>query len=288
MTGISDIERITPGMHRYPELLREIPDCPKELYCRGDIELLHQRCVAVVGSRTTSSYGRAAAVRFAGAIAGAGLTVTSGMARGIDTCAHRAALDAGAGTVAVLGCGLNVCYPPENAGLKAEIERKGLLISEYPPDTEPRPYYFPQRNRIISGISELTLVIQAGNGSGALITAELAADQGRDVCAVPGNVDSQYSMGSNKLIQEGACAVLNPGDVLDMLGVSVLEKTGKKALGKSEMQVYSALEKYGEMSLDQLCEAISRPPSYVSGIVSVMEMKGIVFSGMGKIFIAKE
>lgn len=286
--GKWEAERITPGMCQYPALLREIPDFPKQLYCKGKVELLKERCVAVVGSRNTTTYGRSTAVKFAGAIAGAGLTVVSGMARGIDTCAHRGALDAGGGTVAVLGCGVDICYPAENVNLKREIEEKGLVVSEYHPDEGPKKYYFPQRNRIISGLSEMTLVIQAGIGSGALITAGLAADQGREICTVPGNVDSQYNMGSNKLIQEGACVVLNPGDVLEIMGVSVLEgRRAEEMLGESELRIFKVLEKQGEMTVDELCRAIGKSPSYVAGIVAVMEMKGVVFSGMGKIFIAK-
>lgn len=286
--GNTDVEMIRPGMRQYPDMLREIPDFPKQLYCKGNTEILGKRCVAVVGSRNTTTYGRSTAVRFAGAIAEAGLTVVSGLARGIDTCAHRGALDAGGETVAVLGCGVNVCYPGENAGLKKEIEENGLVLSEYLPDEEPKRYFFPQRNRIISGLAEITLVVQAGAGSGALITAGLAAEQGREVCTVPGNVDSQYNMGSNKLIQEGACAVLSPGDVLEMMGVSMLSgRQAEELLGESELQVFHALEKHGEMTLDELCVALGKPPARVAGIVSVMEMKGVIFSGMGKIFIAK-
>ncbi len=288
MRKIADAEVITPGMPAYPARLKELPDFPKTLYCIGNVKLLESGGVSIVGSRKTNAYGRGAAVRFAGSIAEAGVTVVSGMARGIDTCAHRGALDVCGDTVAVLGCGVDVCYPAENAELKWEIEAKGLIVSEYPPGRKPERYHFPQRNRIISGLSELTLVIQAGNASGALITAELAAGQGREVCAVPGNVDNVYCVGSNKLIQEGACAVLNPGDVLELLGVGVM--SGRKAeevLGNSEMNVYRALEEHGELTLDQLCEVLDRPVSHVAGIVSVMEMKGVVFSGMGKIFIAK-
>ncbi len=137
-------------------------------------------------------------------IASHGITVVSGMAMGIDTCAHRGALEVGGDTIAVLGCGMDVCYPPENVELKDHIEDKGLVVSEYSPGTSPQRYHFPQRNRIISGLWEVTAVVQAGNRSGALITAELSADQGREVCAVPGNVDSQYNVGNNKLIKEGA------------------------------------------------------------------------------------
>jgi DNA processing protein len=283
-----NIERITSGMVQYPDILREIKNYPKELYCAGDISLLKKRCVSVVGSRSTTVYGRNTAVKFAGDIARAGFAVVSGMARGIDTCSHRGALNAGGSTIAVLGCGLNHCYPKENAELMKEIEETGLVISEYPPDAEPQRYFFPQRNRIISGLSELTLIVQARNNSGALITADLAAEQGKEVCAVPGNIDSQYNMGSNKLIKEGAVPVLSTGDLLEMLGAGTLEeKEAERILSENEMRIYRILCENGELSTDELCGIIGKPPSYVAGIVTVMEMKGVVFSAMGKVFIAK-
>ena len=227
-------------------------------------------------------------MRFAGDIARAGFTVVSGMARGIDTCAHRGALDAGGDTIAVLGCGVNVCYPKENGKLKKEIEQKGLVISEYPPDAEPQRYFFPQRNRIISGLSELTLIVQARNDSGALITAELAAEQGREVCALPGNIDSQYNIGSNKLIREGATPVLSTGDLLEMLGAGAFgREEAERILSETELRIYRLLCEHGELSTDELCRIMEKPPSYVAGIVTVMEMKGAVFSDMGKVFIAK-
>ena len=283
------IDRITPGMVQYPAILKEIKNYPAELFYKGNIDILKRRCVSIVGSRGTTSYGRNTAVKIAGNAAEAGLAVVSGMARGIDTCAHRGALDAGGDTVAVLGCGVDICYPAENKKLKECIERDGLVISEYPPGTGPQKYHFPQRNRIISGLSELTVVVQAGNSSGALITAELAAEQGRDVCAVPGNIDSQYNMGNNKLIKDGALPVRNVRDVLELMGVDTADRsTAERVLSDTEMKIYSILEKHGELTVDEICRALSKPPSYVSGIVTVMEMKGVVFSAAGKIFIAKE
>ena len=188
----------------------------------------------------------------------------------------------------MLGCGVNVCYPKENGKLKKEIEQKGLVISEYPPDAEPQRYFFPQRNRIISGLSELTLIVQARNDSGALITAELAAEQGREVCAVPGNIDSQYNIGSNKLIREGAIPVLSTGDLLEMMGVDIFaQKDAERILSETERKIYRLLCEHGEMSTDEICRMMEKPPSYVAGIVTVMEMKGAVFSDMGKVFIAK-
>lgn len=288
MNGYKEMDVITPGMPQYPELLKEIKDFPKTLYCIGDTDLLKGRCVAVVGSRNATGYGRKIAADIADRAAAAGLVVVSGMARGIDAYAHRGAMDAGGKTIAVLGCGADVCYPEENRGLKAEIEDMGLVISEYPAGTAPRKYFFPRRNRIISGLSELTVVIQAGNSSGALITAELAAEQGREVCAVPGNIDSRYNMGNNKLIKDGAVPIINPNDILELMKVSFGgRREAECVLGADEMKVYEVLEDHGELSVDEICRILSKPPSYVAGIVAVMEIKGAVFSCLGKIFIAK-
>lgn len=283
-----EVQRITPGMPEYPALLTEIKNAPKELYYTGDAGLLKKRCVAVVGSRSTTQYGRKIAADISKKLAVKGVTVVSGMARGIDTCAHRGALDAGGTTIAVLGCGVDICYPEENKKLRQEICEKGLVVSEYPPGTEPRPYYFPQRNRIISGLSEITTVVQARNTSGALITAEFAAEQGREVCAVPGNIDSEYNLGNNKLIKDGARPVINTGDVLEMMGLDVIdEDTARKLLSDNEMKIFCLLAAKGEMTVDELCLELGKPPSYVSSIVTVMELKGTIFTALGKIFIAK-
>lgn len=284
----SEIEMITSGSSLYPAPLKEIKDFPKELYYIGDLKILSKRCASIVGSRNTNQYGRATAVAIAKKLAERDVTVISGMARGIDTCAHRGALDAGGKTAAVLGCGVDICYPKENVDLKKVIESEGLVISEYPPGTEPMPYYFPQRNRIISGLSEITVVVQARNESGALITAELAAEQGREVCAVPGNIDSQYNLGNNKLIKDGARPIVNNSDVLEIMGLDVMdEKTAEKLLGDAEMKIFSMLMANGEMTVDELCLNLEKPPAYVSSIITVMELKGAVFTALGKIFIAK-
>lgn len=282
------IEVISKGMPSYPELLAEIKDPPQKLYYIGDINILKKRCAAIVGSRNTNQYGRSTAVEIAMKLAAYDVAVVSGMARGIDTCAHRGALKAGGKTVAVLGCGVDICYPKENSNLKKELEEKGLILSEYPPGTEPMPYYFPQRNRIISGLSELTAVIQARNNSGSLITAELAAEQGREVCAVPGNIDSQYSLGSNKLIKDGAVPIINAGTVPELMGLDVIsEEAAQKLLSDTEMLVFSMLTERGEMTVDEICFALKKPPAYVNSIITVMELKGTVFTALGKIFIAK-
>ena len=279
---------MTSGQPVYPALLKEIRDYPKELYYIGDPKLLEEKCVSIVGSRKTNQYGRSTAYSFGKALGQRGITVVSGMAVGIDTCAHEGALHEKGNTAAVLACGLDMCYPPRNRELKGKIESAGIVLSEYPPGTAAQRYYFPQRNRIISGLSPLTVVVQAGNRSGALITAELAADQGRDVGAVPGNIDSEYNLGSNKLLREGAFALTGVQDLLEASGVSVLsEPEAERMLSDEEKQLYFLLCSHGEMSLDQLAFYLKKPVNEVGSLAIVMEMKGIVFSAMGKVFIAK-
>lgn len=280
---------MTSGQPVYPALLKEIRDYPKELYYIGDPKLLEEKCVSIVGSRKTNQYGRSTAYSFGKALGQRGITVVSGMAVGIDTCAHEGALQEKGNTAAVLACGLDLCYPPRNRELKGKIESAGIVLSEYPPGTAAQRYYFPQRNRIISGLSPLTVVVQAGNRSGALITAELAADQGRDVGAVPGNIDSEYNLGSNKLLREGAFALTGVQDLLEASGVSVLsEPEAERMLSDEEKQLYFLLCSHGEMSLDQLAFYLKKPVNEVGSLAIVMEMKGIVFSAMGKVFIAKD
>lgn len=282
------IQRMTSGQPVYPALLKEIRDYPKELYYIGDPKLLEEKCVSIVGSRKTNQYGRSTAYSFGKALGQRGITVVSGMAVGIDTCAHEGTLQEKGNTAAVLACGLDLCYPPRNRELKGKIESAGIVLSEYPPGTAAQRYYFPQRNRIISGLSPLTVVVQAGNRSGALITAELAADQGRDVGAVPGNIDSEYNLGSNKLLREGAFALTGVQDLLEASGVSVLsEPEAERMLSDEEKQLYFLLCRHGEMSLDQLAFYLKKPVNEVGSLAIVMEMKGIVFSAMGKVFIAK-
>lgn len=282
-----EIEKLSSGQPEYPAALKEIRDYPKELYYIGDFSILNRSCAAVVGARKTTQYGRNIASAIGKRLGAAGVTVVSGMAQGIDTCAHRGALDRGGATAAVLGCGLDLCYPPGNRQLKQEIQEKGLVLSEYPPGTQPRRYHFPQRNRIISGLSELTIVVQAGNCSGSLITADLAAEQGRDVYAVPGNIDSEYHLGSNKLIQEGATPLICVEDVLRHFRTKpVLHEEIKSRLSDTEQEVYGLLLKHGELSADELCLYLQKPPAYINRIVVVMEMKGFVSSALGKYFAA--
>ena len=217
----------------YPPLLREIFDPPVLLFARGEAALLQSTMLGVVGTRRPTPYGIAAAERLSGDLARAGLTIVSGMARGIDTAAHRAALAAGSPNVAVLGCGVDVIYPSENRNLSAEIAAKGLIISEFPMGSVAFPQNFPIRNRIISGMSAGLLVVEGAQYSGSAITARLALDQGREVFAVPGNITSKMSWGPNLLIKQGAKLVQDWNDVVVDLPPEVrrqLIESGKNRL----------------------------------------------------------
>ncbi len=198
----------------YPSMLAQIHDPPYLLYYRGNIEILQGMCIGVVGSRMASNYGTAQSRRFARELASQGMVVVSGMARGIDTEAHRGALEVGGKTAAILGSGLDIIYPPENAQLFGEIANKGIVISEFPPHTHPEPGNFPVRNRLISGLCRGVLVVEAQQRSGALITVDFALEQGRDVFALPGQVDRKNSEGTNNLIKQGAALVTEPNDIL--------------------------------------------------------------------------
>lgn len=202
---------------RYPPRLKEIFDPPPLLFARGNVDLLQNLMIGVVGTRRPTAYGCAAAERLAKDLAGAGLTIASGMARGIDTAAHRATLDAAGDTIAVFGCGVDQVYPAENRKLAEQIAEHGLLISEFPLGTPAYPQNFPVRNRIIAGMSAGVLVIEGGEYSGSAITAKLAAEQNREVFAVPGNITSKMSWGPNLLIKQGAKLVQEWNDVVTEL-----------------------------------------------------------------------
>ena len=288
MNKCGNIRIIKKEDKAYPELLRNIKDPPKELYCIGDIRLLAGKKLAVVGSRKCSEYGRTTAMRIGETAARNNVTVVSGMAKGIDRFAHLGALKAGGKTIAVLGCGVNICYPKENRELYERIASQGLLISELPPDTPPAPYTFPQRNRIISGLSEAVTVVEAGTGSGALITAESAASQGRDVFAVPGNINSQYSLGTNKLLTDGATPIAVIDDIFIGMGISpAADAKEVDSLGADEEMVYRLIKENGEITVDFICRGLGKTPVWVNGIVAVLEIKGLVAYNLGKIFIAK-
>lgn len=288
MENNKNIITIDKESELFPHRLKEIKDCPDKLYCIGNVELLSMSAIAVVGSRKTTQYGRNTAREIADKLGSRGVAIVSGMAAGIDTCAHEGALKHDNKTIAVLGCGPDICYPQINYKLKSDIERRGLVISEYKPGVKPERYYFPMRNRIISGMCDATVVVQAGARSGAMITAELAIEQNRDVYAVPGNIDSQYNLGSNKLIRDGAYPVLNVNDLLNNLGFGVIdEDEAEKLLSSSELEIYNLLREHGELTADQLCIMTDTKPNIMAKMIAIMELKGIIFQDIGKVFIAK-
>ena len=273
----------------YPDLLRLIPNPPETLYYMGDIRLLSSRCVGVVGARKLSDYGRRTAFTIGEKLGRAGLTVVSGMARGADTCAHKGALSACGNTIAVMGTDIESCYPSSNRELKETIAKRGLVITEYPPGFPVQKNNFPQRNRIISGLSEAVIIAEAGLASGSLITAGLAADQGRSVYAVPANIDNPGAIGGNLLIRDGAMPLVVIDDILEDLGVKSFDGMDDiiEKLGDDEKKLIMALRKGGEFTVDALCHKLSMNPAKVNGIVTVLEMKGLVHSSLGKIFLAK-
>ncbi|AEI44353.1 DNA-processing protein DprA [Paenibacillus mucilaginosus] len=206
---------ITRWDEEYPEMLRELPDAPWVLYTRGDVSLLKRHCIAMVGTRTPTAYGRAAAEGLSEGLSGAGLCVVSGMARGIDACAHIGALKEQGGTIAVLGCAIDEVYPPENKALYHRIADHALLLSEYPVGTKSHPGLFPQRNRIIAGLSLGVVVVEAALRSGSLITADQALEASRDVFAVPGPISSPKSQGTLSLLKQGAKLVSSAQDIVE-------------------------------------------------------------------------
>ncbi len=272
----------------YPPLLRMIKDPPETLYYAGNLALASRTCISVVGSRHGTAYGRWVARLLGSKTAQYGISLVSGLAAGIDATGHQSALDHQGPTIAVLGTGIDICYPRSNQHLMAEIEEKGLILTEYPPGFRATPYSFPARNRIISGLSVATVVVEAGISSGSLITAGFSEDQGRRTYGVPGNINSLFSAGTNKLIADGALPMTAFEDILDDLGIPRLQEAEvMKTLGQDEIRIYQALAEGGEMTADELCRRTGKPVSHIHALVTIMEMKGVLWTSLGKIFIAK-
>jgi len=283
---------VTLDEEQYPVLLKNIFDPPPILYCRGLLinnDLMH---IAIVGSRRTSEYGRQMAERFAWELSIAGMGIISGAARGIDTMAHRGALKAGGYTIAVLGCGVDIAYPVDNRKLFMQIEEFGTIVSEYPPGTYPAQTNFPARNRIISGISKGVLVIEAGERSGALITVDFALEQGRDVYALPGNINNPYCAGTNRLLKEGARLVTDAAEIVDesviekTLDENKIEKPKSVQLDLFETEVYNALEE-GEKYIEDLTYTTGIHIGKLNAILTMLEIKGMVKQLPGNIFIRR-
>jgi DNA processing protein len=263
----------------YPARLKEIHDRPALLFIKGEIKPEDEWCVSVVGTRQPTIYGRQVTEEIASGLAASRITVVSGLARGIDSISHQAALSAGGRTLAVVGGGLDSIYPSENAELARRIMERGAIISEYPPGTRPRPENFPRRNRILSGLCLGVLVVEAAGGSGALITAQLALEQNREVFAVPGSILSAASSGTNKLIQDGAKLVTQVSDILEELNLTAAahQIEIKEVLPTSDTE--SLLLKHigaAPVHIDEICQASRLPAHVVSGTLAMMELKGMV------------
>ncbi len=266
---------------KYPARLKEIYDYPPILYVKGTITPADEWCLAVVGTRRVTIYGRQVTEEIVTDLARNNITIVSGLARGVDSIAHQTSLDAGGRTFAVLACGLDIIYPSENTSLAKRIMENGAIISEYPLGVKPRPDHFPRRNRILSGMTMGTLVTEAGAGSGALITADMALEQNRDVLAVPGSILSPASYGTNKLIKQGAKLVQNCQDILEELNLRAVAQQ----MEFKEILPASDTEKIllGKLStepvhIDEICAVSGLPVSTVSSTLAMMELKGMVRS----------
>ena len=279
------IRILLPWQPEFPRLLREIPDPPSVLYVRGELRRTDALAIAIVGTRGASQYGRSQAERFARSLARAGLTIVSGLARGIDAAAHTGALEAEGRTIAVLSNGVSEIYPPQHEELGRQIENNGALISEMPPGSKPKKGMFPQRNRLISGLTLGTIVMEAAERSGALITARLAGEHGREVFALPGLVTAPNSRGCHKLIRDGAHLIQDPEDVLDALGPLVEgikvspEQTVRHAaelqLNEQENAVLQAIG-VEPTDINLIVVASGLPVPRVLSTLSVLEMRRLV------------
>jgi DNA processing protein len=265
-----------------PELLRQIHDPPQALFLRGagEAEVLARPAVAIVGARACSAYGAQVARMLGRELAAAGLVVVSGLARGVDGEAHRGVLDAGGVTVAVLGCGIDRDYPAAHAELARRICDRGLVVSEYEPGVEPAPWRFPARNRIIAGLAAATVIVEARERSGALITADFALEDGREVFAVPGEITGTLSTGTNRLLRQGATPLTSTEDVLELFGLAASQRPRPPALGADAT---AALERLadGAASADELARATGLYPGPLAAALAELELVGLIAEADG-------
>lgn len=273
------VKVLTCDSPAYPKRLKEIYDYPPVLYVRGNLSPEDECCLAVVGTRRATVYGRQVTEEIVNDLARSKITIVSGLAKGIDSIAHRAALEAGGRTIAVFACGLDIVYPAENAKLAREIMEHGALISEYPLGTKPKADNFPRRNRIMSGLSLGVLVVEAGENSGALITANQALEQNREVFAVPGSILSPASRGTNQLIQEGAKLVRNYVDILEELNLAAMaQQLEMKELipsNETESLILKQLS-HEPTHIDDICRNSKLTTALVNSTLTMLELKGMV------------
>jgi len=287
---------LVPGDERYPTILADIPEPPGVLFALGRLELLDRLAVAVVGSRDHSAYGADACRLVVGAAVEGGLCVVSGMARGLDAVAHLAALDGGGDTIGVLGNGFGIIYPSANRVLYERMRREGLLLTEFPPGDRPTAGSFQRRNRLISGLARVTVVVEAASGSGTLITVDAALAQGRDVMVVPGAITSPTSVGTNRLIRDGATPFLEPTDLLaafpevrrprssEGAGPPVVEPPPTLPLTLFERKVFQVLDR-APRHLDTLIEVIGVPAAELLPALSALELYGVARQEPGRRFL---
>lgn len=284
-----DCRLLLPADPAWPPLLGETPDPPLALFVRGDAALLAEPQLAIVGSRNPTGPGRETAADFAGHLARAGLVITSGLALGIDGAAHRGALDAGGATIAVCGTGLDRIYPPRHRALAHDIAAHGALVSEYPPGTQPFQSNFPERNRIISGLSAGTLVVEAARRSGSLITARLASEQGREVFAIPGSIHNPLAHGCHRLIRDGAKLVETAADVLEELApllglaaapVASARRVATAPASDAQRALLNCVD-FAPTSVDSVIERSGLTPAEVSSMLLTLELDGFIAAAPG-------
>lgn len=292
LAGSADRALIAFDDPRYPPRLAQIARPPLALFTIGEVGLLGLPQLAIVGARAASAQGRENAALFAAGLARSGLIITSGLALGIDAAAHRAALDAGGTTIAVCGNGLDRVYPPRNRALAQDIAAEGLIVSEFPPRTAPKPEHFPRRNRVISGLSLGVLVVEAVRESGSLITARLAAEQGREVFALPGSIHNPLARGCHALIRDGAVLTETVEDILAELaaqlpglGPAPAAAAAPSAVAESALE-QALLEAIGHetLGLDELVERLARPVAEISAALLALELRGLVTVAAGERF----
>ncbi len=286
-----DVSLLSPACSQFPESLRTIPDPPVLLYYRGTLECLLRPVVAIIGSRAATEYGRRIGAWLAAELAAQDITVASGVASGIDASAHRGVIEAGGRTVGVLGCGIDVVYPRTHADLYREIAAHGVLFSEYGLGSPPEGFRFPVRNRIISGLSRGVVVVEATEKSGSLITARLALDQGREVFAVPGRIDSPRSAGSHRLIQQGAHLVQTVRDIVEVIAwgdphippVRHRQRSEPVPLGERERALLAHLDVY-PTDIDSLSRQSGFPAAELHALLLQLELKGAVRQLPGQLY----
>jgi DNA processing protein len=266
-----------------PELLRQIHDPPRTLFLRGSgsADVLEQAAVAIVGARACSPYGSQVARMLGRELAAAGLVIISGLARGVDGEAHRGALEADGITVAVLGCGIDRDYPAAHAELARRICERGLVVSEYEPGVEPAPWRFPARNRIIAGLAAATVIVEARERSGALITADFALEDGREVFAVPGEITSTLATGTNRLLGQGATPLTSADDVLELFGLAAAQRPAAPRIGANAASVVERLTE-SAASADELARATGLEPGPLAAALAELELAGLATEADGR------